>query len=398
MEDTECSAFHSGSWLFARAVFYVLFEKLAFEMVGVHGYNPSIVSRYLRRNIAVIEGYVPGEQPQDSHLIKLNTNENPYPPSPHVLSALRKAVNVSLRLYPEPLSDTLRSTVASTYGVRPENILAGNGSDELLSILVRCFVSRGDRVVYPVPTYTLYDILIAIQEGERVGIDYSSDFALPESLFVQEAALTFLCNPNSPSGTLVSLREVERLARSVSGVLVVDEAYIDFAEGDEISAIPLIESFSNLVVLRSFSKSFSLAGLRIGLAFATEEIIKGMTKVKDSYNLNRLSLVAAVAALQDMPWMVRNVRRIQRGRKRLIRGLEKMGFQVYPSQANFVMARREGQNLRPLYEELKRRKIVVRYFDMPGLQDSLRITVGTPQEIKALLQETGAILKMDCLG
>lgn len=362
----------------------------------------AIVSRYLRKNIAAIEGYVPGEQPQNGGAIKLNTNENPYPPSPRVLSALRKAADRSLRLYPEPLSDSLRSLAATTYGVRSENVLAGNGSDELLSILVRCFVGQGDRVVYPVPTYTLYDTLIAIQEGEKVGLGYTPDFALPEALYSQEAVLTFLCNPNSPSGTLVSLQEIERLARSVSGTLVVDEAYIDFAEGDRRSSIPLIQSFPNLVVLRSFSKSFSLAGMRIGLAIAAQEIIAGMIKVKDSYNLNRLSLVAAAAALQDLPWMARNVRRIQRSRKKLIRGLEKMGFQVYPSQANFVMARKKGQNLRGLYEELGRRKILVRYFDVPGLQDSLRITVGTPQEIKMLLQEMEAIhtntVKIDTHG
>ena len=348
---------------------------------------------YFRKNIAVMEGYLPGERPQNGDAIKLNTNENPYPPSPRVLSALRKAATPSLRLYPEPLSDSLRSAAAHAYGVRPQNVLVGNGSDELLSILVRCFVGVGDRVVYPLPTYTLYDTLVTIQDGKKVAVPYAPDFSLPEALYSQEAALTFVCNPNSPSGTLVPLDEIERLARSVPGVLVVDEAYVDFAEGDRRSAIPLIQTFSNLVVLRSFSKSFSLAGMRIGLACATEEIITGMIKVKDSYNLNRLSLVAATAALQDMPWMARNVGRIQRGRKQLSRGLKRLGLQVYPSQANFVMARREGQNLLGLYEELKRRKILVRYFDVPGLQDSLRITVGRPQEIKRLLQEMEAICR-----
>jgi histidinol-phosphate aminotransferase len=350
------------------------------------------MARYLRKNIASLEGYVPGEQPQNSDFIKLNTNENPYPPSPRVRAALRKAVDRSLRLYPEPLSDSLRSVAASVYGVSRGNVLAGNGSDEILSILVRCFVGPGDRVVYPEPTYTLYDTLIAIQEGEKGPLPYLPDFALPEAIFSQDAALTFLCNPNSPSGTLVPLQEIKRLAGSLSGMLVVDEAYIDFAEIDGVSAIPLINSFSNLVVLRSFSKSFSLAGMRIGLAFASEEIIAGMIKVKDSYNLNRLSLVAAAAALQDLPWMARNVRRIQKSRRTLTRGLTKSGFHVYPSQANFVMARQEGKSLRGLYEELKRREILVRYFDIPGLQDSLRITIGTPQEVKMLLRQMEAMI------
>lgn len=362
-------------------------------MAGACGYNPGIVSGYFRKSIAALKGYVPGEQPQTDGYIKLNTNENPYSPSPRVLSALRKAANPSLRLYPEPLSDSLRSLAAATYGLGSENVLVGNGSDELLSILARCFVGPGDRVVYPVPTYSLYDTLIDIQEGEKVTVDYSADFTLPEGIYSERASLTFLCNPNSPSGTLTSLEEIERLARSISGILVVDEAYIDFAEGERVSAIPLIRTFPNLIVLRTFSKSFSLAGMRIGLAFACEEIISGMFKVKDSYNVNRLSLVAAVAALQDSRWMMRNVRRIQRSRKKLSRGLEKMGFRVFPSQANFVMARQKGRSLRGLYEELKRRKILVRYFDVPGLDDSLRITVGAPDEIKTLLHQMEEIGK-----
>ena len=349
------------------------------------------MSRYLRKKNAAIGGYISGEEAQESDFIKLNTNENPYPPSPRVLSTLRKAAAHSLRLYPEPLSDSLRSLAAARYGLRSENVIAGNGSDELLSILVRCFVEKGSRVIYPAPTYTLYDTLISIQEGEITGIDFPPDFSLPESLFSQEAALAFLCNPNSPSGTLVPVREIKRLAQSVSGILVVDEAYIDFAEGEGASSLPLVHDLSNLIVLRSFSKSFSLAGMRLGLGFANEEIIADMMKVKDSYNVNRLSLVAGMAALQDLPWTMRNDSRIQRSRSKLTRGLKKMGFQVYRSHANFVLARKEGQNLRGLYEELKRRKILVRYFDLPGLRDSLRISVGTPQEIAALLRELESI-------
>ena len=349
------------------------------------------VASYLRKNIAAIEGYVPGEQPRGGEFIKLNTNENPYPPSPRVLSALRKAADRSLRLYPEPLSDSLRSVAAGVYGLSPEHILVGNGSDELLSLLMRCFVGPQDRVAYAEPTYTLYDTLIAIQEGVKATTPYLPDFSLPESLFGEKAALTFVCNPNSPSGTLVPLDVIERLAGAVSGVLVIDEAYIDFAEGDGVSAMALLKSHPNLVVLRTFSKSFSLAGMRIGLAFASDEIIAGMTKVKDSYNVNRLSQVAAAAALGDLPWMRRNTWRIQRSRKKLTHGLKKLGFHVYPSQANFVLARQAGQNLKRLYEELKRRRILVRYLDQPGLQDCLRITVGAPGEVAALLGQIETI-------
>jgi histidinol-phosphate aminotransferase len=349
------------------------------------------MSGYFRSNIAAMVGYVPGEQPQDEGFIKLNTNENPYPPSPKVYSALRKAINPSLRLYPEPLSVNLRMTAADVYGVDPSNIIVGNGSDELLSILLRCFVNPQDRVAFPAPTYSLYDTLIEIQNGVAVRVDFPPDFSLPESLAEQNAAVTFLCNPNAPSGTLISLAEIDRLARGVSGILVVDEAYVDFAESEGASSLPLIRQLPNLVVLRTFSKSFSLAGMRIGLGFASEEIISGVMKVKDSYNMNRLSMTAATAALKDMPWMNRNVRRIQRARKKLTSALKRLGYRVYPSHANFIMARKTGQDLKGVYEELKRRKILVRYFDAAGLRDCLRITVGTPQEVQALLKEMAAI-------
>jgi histidinol-phosphate aminotransferase len=337
-------------------------------------------------------GYVPGEQPRDDGFIKLNTNENPYPPSPKVFAALRKAINPSLRLYPEPLSDSLRSVAATVYGVKPENIIAGNGSDELLSMLLRCFVGPKDRVAFPVPTYSLYDTLVEIQDGVSARVHYAEDFSLPENLAGQSAALTFLCNPNAPSGTMVSLPEIAKLAGAVAGILVVDEAYVDFAESEGASSIPLIRQIPNLVVLRTFSKAFSLAGMRIGLAFASEEIIAGMMKVKDSYNLNRLSMVAATAALSDMAWMRRNAERIQRSRKKLSAALKRLGYQVYPSHANFVLARKPGENLKPVYEELKRRKIFVRYFDTAELRDCMRITVGAPKEVKTLVQElTGLV-------
>jgi histidinol-phosphate aminotransferase len=346
---------------------------------------------YFRPNIVAMTGYLPGEQPRGDGFIKLNTNENPYPPSPKVFAALRKAINPSLRLYPEPLSDSLRMAAGAVYGLPAANIIAGNGSDEILSMLLRCFVGPGGRVAFPVPTYSLYETLVEIQDGLSLPLDYPEDFSLPQALAEQNAALTFLCNPNAPSGTLVSLSEVAKLAGAVSGVLVVDEAYVDFAENEGASAIPLIRQFPNLVVMRTFSKSFALAGMRVGLAFASTEIIGGMMKVKDSYNLNRLSMIAAAAALTDIAWMKRNAGRIQRGRRQLSRALSRLGYHVYPSHANFVLARKPKENLRPVYEELKRRKILVRYFDAPGLQDCLRITVGTPEEVRILLKELAAI-------
>ena len=189
----------------------------------------------------------------------------------------------------------------------------------------------------------------------------------------------------------MSLPEIVKLAGTVAGILVVDEAYVDFAASEGASAIPLVGRVENLIVLRTLSKSFSLAGMRIGLAFASAEIIAGMNKVRDSYNLDRLSIIAGTAALADLPWMQRNAARIQRSRQRLASGLKRLGYQVYPSHTNFVLARQRGKNLQSVYEELKRRKILLRWFDAPGLRDCLRITVGTPKEVQALLKELAAM-------
>jgi histidinol-phosphate aminotransferase len=340
-----------------------------------------------RANVAAMAGYVPGEQPRGTGVIKLNANENPYPPSPKVLRAVRAAAHESLRLYPEAASDSLRTVAARVYGVNVDQVIAGNGSDELLTILMRCFVGARDRVAYPMPTYSLYDILVDIQGGVRAPVDYPPDFSIPPSLAKQRAALTFLCNPNAPSGTLVRPAAIARLARAVTGILVVDEAYIDFASTQDASAIPLIRRLPNLVVLRTFSKSFSLAGLRIGLAFASKDIIAGMMKVKDSYNLNRVSAAAATAALQDLPWMRRNVRRIQRSRAVLASALTDMGFEVCDSETNFILARHPRASVTAIQQALKRKKILIRHFDVPGLDDCLRFTIGTPAETAALIRE-----------
>ena len=346
----------------------------------------------LRKNIEDLEGYTPGEQPKQADLIKLNTNENPYPPSPRVSAAVRKELTSALRLYPDPVALELRKRAAVLYNVRPENVMAGNGSDELLSILMRCYVGEGDCVSYPVPTYSLYETLIAIQGGQSLTVPYPDNFAIPAPLYSQSSKVTILCNPNAPSGTLEPVGEIARLARSVAGLLIVDEAYIDFADADE-TAIALVKRFPNLVVLRTFSKAFSLAGMRVGLAFGSEDIVRNMLKVKDSYNLCRLSLVAAVAALEDVEWMQRNVGRIQRTRRTLIRGLRKLGFEVQPSQANFVMAKLGSDSIRWLHDGLRDRGILVRFFDTPDLQNMMRVTVGRPQEIRALLTETEALLR-----
>jgi histidinol-phosphate aminotransferase len=343
----------------------------------------------VRPTIRCMHGYVPGEQPQDKRYIKLNSNENPYPPSPRVIAALQHAINEDLRLYPDPVADRLRDKAAEVYGLSREQILVGNGSDDLLTILMRTFIGRGDRVAYPVPTYSLYDTLVAMQEGEAIRIPFPADFSLPPQLAATEAKLVFLCHPNAPSGTLPPLSSVDILAQRVRGILVIDEAYIDFA--DE-TALPLLHKYPHVILLRSLSKSFSLAGMRTGLAFGHPALIQELLKVKDSYNVNRLSIIAAIAALEDYAWMRRNADKIRATRSRLTQALRELGYVVYDSQANFVLARRAGVSQEPIYRGLKERGILVRYFSSPDLFDCVRITVGTDEQIDQLLASLKQLL------
>ena len=338
---------------------------------------------YFRPNIERMDGYVPGEQPRGSGFTKLNTNESPYPPSAKVLRAIRAAANGDLRLYPDPMATAMREKVAEVYGTRPERVLVGNGSDDLLTIIIRSFAGPRAVVAFPTPTYSLYPTLAAIENSRARAVPYPHDFSLPEGLFRKGAAVTFVANPNSPSGTAVTSRELARLARAVSGVLVIDEAYVDFADGD---CLGLVKRHRNVIVLRTFSKSFSLCGIRLGFAVAREELIAGMAKVKDSYNVNRLAIAAGAAALGSLSAMRRNAEKIRRGRAVLSKALESLGWFVYPSQSNFVFARvRPPHTAREVHAELKRRKILVRWFDSPGLEDGLRITVGSRREMDALV-------------
>jgi histidinol-phosphate aminotransferase len=321
-------------------------------------------------------------------VIKLNTNENPYPPSPRVLEALARGADASVRLYPDPEARALRERAAHVYGMPADHILAGNGSDELIALLLRATIDPGDRVAFPVPTYGFYETLVAVAGGEAVRVPFPDDFSLPAGLAASGARLTFLCNPNSPSGTLLPLADVEALARSISGLLVVDEAYVDFARA---SALGLVGRLDNVVVLRTFSKSFSLAGLRIGLAFAHPELLSGLRTVKDAYNLGRLSQLAGVAALEDLGAMEANVARVRATRAVLSAGLEALGYRVLPSEANFVMARCAGVDQAPVASALAARDILVRHFPGADLADALRITVGTDAEVAVLLAALGEI-------
>ena len=345
------------------------------------------MSDLFRPNIARLHGYVPGEQPREKGYLKLNTNENPYPPSPLVLERLRHACSADLRLYPDPDAWALRRKLGEVFAIAPQQIMAGNGSDELLNVIIRSFAGEGDKIAYPHPTYGYYKPLIDIQGAEAVPVEFGEDFALPEGLAGAGARVTFLANPNAPSGTLVPYDEVAALCARVAGVLVVDEAYVDFSQG---GCIQLIEEHPNAIVVRTMSKSFSLAGLRIGFAFARAALIEGMWKVKDHYNLNRLSLVAAEAALEDIDAMRANAARVCATRAHLCAGLRGLGFYVWDSQANFVLAKLgecwANCAAATLYAQLKERRILVRYFAAPPrLANCLRISVGTNAEIAALL-------------
>ncbi len=339
---------------------------------------------YFRKNIERMVGYVPGEQPQDGVYIKLNTNENPYPPSPRVIAALKDAVNEKLRLYPDPNATSVKEKVAEVFNTNPERVMVGNGSDELLAIVVRCFVGEGEKIVYPYPSYLLYKTLSEIQDAKACIVNFLEDYSLPEEFLVKDAGVTFICNPNSPSGTMVPVDKVSNIARKMDGVLVVDEAYVDFADDN---CLRLVDEHPNLIVLRTLSKSYSLAGMRLGFAVAQEDLIRGMMKVKDSYNVDRLSMAAAIAALEDQETFRINTDRIKKTRGHLINSLKKLGFFVYPSQANFVMIKcPDALTAKSIYLRLKEQKILIRYIEQPRLDDCLRITVGTDAEINKLIE------------
>lgn len=346
-------------------------------------------AEWLRPTVRSTAPYVPGEQPKPgTRVVKLNTNENPYPVSPRVLRAVETAARGGLGRYPDPEATALCTAASALYDVPTDHVLAGNGSDELLALLLRATVDPGTPVAFPVPTYSLYETLVAVQGGRMVRVPWAEGWRVPESLVTAGARVTFLCNPNSPSGTIVPPGEVEALARAVDGVLVVDEAYVDFADTD---AIPLVGRLPNVLVLRTFSKSFSLAGMRAGLAFGHPELLAGLRAVKDSYNLNILTQAAAVAALEDVAHMRANVARIRATRERLTDALERLGYEIPPSHANFVLASRRGVDQAPVAAALAARGILVRHFPTPELCCALRITVGTDEEIDVLLARLGEL-------
>ncbi len=352
----------------------------------------------VRSNIRAMAGYVPGEQLNDPDIIKLNTNENPYPPSPRVFEAIHAALTSnSLRKYPQPLGDTFRKAAGRVLNVSPDSILIGNGSDDILTILTRAFVPEGGLMASATPSYILYRSLAEIQGARFEAHRFTDSWAIAES-WPRGANLTFLPNPNSPSGTVVDPKSIVQLAQALAPApLVLDEAYADFTTW---TGLELLASTPNLIITRTLSKSYSLAGIRFGFAIAAPELVRELVKVKDSYNCDVLSLAAATAAIEDQDYF-REVRaKIIATRTRMTQELTAQGFDVTPSHSNFVWCQRPDRPVKPIYEELKRRKILVRYMSYPvgplgapeGAYDGLRISVGTDAEIDKLLHELKAIL------
>ncbi len=342
----------------------------------------------LRPNIRAMAGYTPGEQPRDNLFVKLNTNENPYPPSPRVFEAVRAALTGDrLRKYPDPMGTAFRTTAGRALGIDPDSILIGNGSDDILTIITRSFVAEGGLVVSPSPSYLLYRTLAEIQGARFRMVPFASDWSLPSPWPVRDAALTLMCNPNSPSGTAISVAMIERLVDEIGGPFVLDEAYVDFADAHGLA----LAQRRNVIVTRSLSKSYALAGIRFGFAVADPALVAELVKVKDSYNCDVLSLAAATAALDDQDYLRETRAKIVTTRGRLSAAIMALGFDVAPSQANFVWCRRQAP-VKPIYEELKRRLILVRYMNYEGYGDGLRITVGSEDEIDRLLMELRRIV------
>lgn len=337
-----------------------------------------------RDSVAQGAGYTPGEQPRaGERIIKLNTNENPYPPSPQVAEALAGFPVESLRRYPSPMADRFRETAAHVYGLSPAQVLAGNGSDDILNIVIRAYLDPGDVLAYPDPSYSLYPVLADLHGVKVKPVPWEDGWTLPVAALASSGArVLFITNPNAPSGTLVPTTSLRRLASEFAGLILIDEAYVEFA--DE-SALPLLGECPNVVLSRTLSKSYSLAGLRFGYALAAAQVVTELAKVKDSYNCDAIAIAAATAALQDQAYARGVWAKVKSERARMTTELMARGYDVIPSQTNFLFARPPAGNGREVYERLKQKGILVRHFDKPGLGERVRITIGTPEENTELL-------------
>jgi histidinol-phosphate aminotransferase len=363
----------------------------------------------IRPLVSRLQPYTPGEQPKIRNLIKLNTNENPYPPAPSVLKAVRDAVDGRLRLYPNPGADQLREKLARMHKCRPENIVVGNGSDELLALAVRAFVEPTVRsqavgkirsrstVQYFTPSYSLYPVLAEIHGAVRNPVELEADFDLPKLRNLKrarswdfQAALSLVTTPNAPSGRGYSTAQLRMLCQAQRGVVLLDEAYVDFAAEN---AMKLALELPNVLVARTFSKAYSLCFQRIGYLAGPEALIAALHKIRDSYNVNGLGQVAATATLAELPYYRKKFEAIIETRESLSERLTELGFVVHPSQTNFILVQPPQFPAKEWLQGLRDKAILVRWFDMPGIQNYLRITIGTPAEADALVSACKAMLK-----
>lgn len=382
--------------------------------VSTHSYRNESPAKWVRPLVRELHAYVPGEQPKVKGLIKLNTNENPYPPSPKVMSATRAAIDGRLRLYPNPTAQPLREQLATLHKCSPDQIIIGNGSDELLALGIRAFVepaSPGDsapktisksRVQYFSPSYSLYPVLAETHGATPHAVPLLGDFGLPTVDQLRrgkhwdfQAALTFITTPNAPSGRGFSTRELEALCSAMKGVVVLDEAYVDFAREN---ALGLALQHPNVIVSRTFSKAYSLCFQRVGYWVGHPELIAALHRIRDSYNVNGLGQVAASATLKDLPYYRRNFRRVIASRDRVTRELTGLGWEVLPSQTNFILTRPPGPPAKQWLERLREKKILVRWFGTPGLEAYLRITIGSESEMDTLLKTVRGLFRSKTVG
>lgn len=351
----------------------------------------------IAQSVRKLEAYTPGEQPKTKQAVKLNTNENPYPPSPKCAKALSGFDPDRLRRYPDPVFAALRARIAAIWHTKPERVFVGNGSDEILALSAKAFVEDNESIGSLDPSYSLYKTLAAIRNVQFVPTPLKDDFTWDGKINVNkpsrtkggtssggEVSLFLLTNPNAPTGVVTQAELIASAAKRFKGVMIVDEAYADFAKKN-CMALATAESNRNIIVMRTFSKSFSLAGLRVGYCVGPEDLIAALYKVKDSYNVDAVAQSVALAALNDLPWMRTNARKVIKTRTRVARILEKRGWDVLPSESNFLFARPAHRPAAELFAELRERGIFVRYFKGPRTGDRLRITIGTEEQMDTLL-------------
>lgn len=352
------------------------------------------MSRYWSKIVKELDPYVPGEQPRDRRYIKLNTNENPYPPSPSVIAAIRHAANDLLKLYPDPSCQELRDTLAQYYGVEPRNIFVGNGSDEILALAFFTFFKQDEPILFPDVTYSFYDAYCNLFSIQARRIPVGEDFRIDLSEYVEPNGGIIFANPNALTAHCLPLSEIEGLLeRNTGSAVVVDEAYIDFG-GD--TAIPLTRTHDNLLVIQTLSKSRSLAGLRVGFAVGHEDLIEGLERTKNSFNsytLDRLALAGALEAIKDEEYFQMTRRKVIATREWTTKELSKIGFSVVPSQANFILIRHASHPARDLFQKLRNEGILVRYFDKPRVRDYLRVTIGTEEEMRTFVEKLGVLVQ-----